>query len=187
MGVNLLIDLLKKKQNIIFIAVVMLFPIIANLFLFSWGTNITNGKLDTWILFFASYYGAIGGGLFTFLGVSMTLNNPVEKRKQRKLLLLQLKLIHKDINMFAKADGKNKYPISQFLVDQKWLDRLGTIHNDISEEDFQNIYMWYVSLDYLKSHQDENGLVSGRIINNLFREVLDDMPLIIERLKKKII
>lgn len=53
-----------------------------NVLIFSWGTTITHGKLDTWIGFFATYYGAIIGGIIagalTLIGVKMTITSTME-------------------------------------------------------------------------------------------------------------
>ncbi|TMN21883.1 hypothetical protein [Lentibacillus cibarius] len=176
-----------KSKNfllIVLIIVVLFFPVIANLMFFSWGTTITNGDTNTWIGFFASYYGAVLGGVFTFLGVRMTLYNGLEKRKQRDLLVLQLKLSYEDIKSFANSSPETKYPIQQFLIDQNWVDRLGTIHSNISEEDFRNIYIWFSSLDFLKTHQDKKGLVKASIIKTSFGEVILDIPEVIDRLER---
>ncbi|WMX57472.1 hypothetical protein [Peribacillus sp. R9-11] len=57
-----------------------------NVLIFSWGTTITHGDLDTWIGFFATYYGAIIGGIIagalTLIGVKMTINSTMEGVKR---------------------------------------------------------------------------------------------------------
>lgn len=144
-------------------------------------SNISNSD---WVSFLGSYIGAILGGIFTFIGVKVTLYNSDEKKKQKDMLVLQLKLTYKDINNFANSDPDFKYPIQQLLVDSSWPDRLASIHSNISEKDFQNIYMWFTSLEYLKMHQDEKGLVKASIIKRSFGGILDDVPEMIERLEK---
>ena len=76
------ISLLKKPVVPIFIILILSLPIIANLALFSWGSSLTNGKLDTWIGFFATYYGAIKGGVvsgaLTLLGVRITIKSTMD-------------------------------------------------------------------------------------------------------------
>ena len=76
------ISLLKKPVVPIFIILILSLPIIANLALFSWGSSLTNGKLDTWIGFFATYYGAIIGGVVSgalpLLGVRITIKSTMD-------------------------------------------------------------------------------------------------------------
>lgn len=175
---------LQRILIILFALVVIFFPIIINFTVLNWETAFTNGDTNTWLTFFASYYGAVLGGVFTFLGVRMTLYNRADKRKQRDLLVLELRLTYKDIKTFADSEPDIKYPIQQFLVDQHWLDRLTSIQSNISEKDFQIIYMWFTSLDFLKTHQDEKGLVKASIIKTSFGKVIEDFPNVIERLKK---
>lgn len=169
--------------GLIFIVIVISFPLIMDRWIIgnSIESNIDNSD---WVSFLGSYIGAILGGIFTFIGVKITLYNSVEKKKQRDMLALQLKLTYKDINRFANSDPKVKYPIQQFLVDKGWADRLASIHSNISEKDFQNIYMWFTALEFLKTHQDENGLVKASIIKTSFGNVLSDIPEMVERLEK---
>ncbi|MFJ7471134.1 hypothetical protein ACIQWI_21565 [Peribacillus frigoritolerans] len=79
---DIISSLLKSKRVVYFLIFTALFPVIMNLFIFSWGTTITHGKLDTWIGFFATYYGAIIGGIIagglTLIGVKMTITSTME-------------------------------------------------------------------------------------------------------------
>ncbi|WP_159436132.1 hypothetical protein [Anaerosalibacter sp. Marseille-P3206] len=44
--------------------------------------------------------------------------------------------------------------------------------------------MWFTALEFLKTHQDENGLVKASIIKRSFGGILDDVPKMIKRLEK---
>lgn len=44
--------------------------------------------------------------------------------------------------------------------------------------------MWFTALEFLKTHQDENGLVKASIIKTSFGNILSDIPEIIARLEK---
>lgn len=83
-------SLLKNKIVIVFLILILLFPIITNIFIFSWGTTITHGTLDTWIGFFATYYGAIIGGVIsgalTLIGVKLTIDQQTKvfERQEEK-------------------------------------------------------------------------------------------------------
>lgn len=169
--------------GLIFLIIVIIFPVIMDKWIIgnSIESNISNSD---WVSFLGSYIGAILGGIFTFIGVKVTLYNSDEKKKQKDMLVLQLKLTYKDIKGFVEGDITNKYPIHQFLIDKSWSDRLASIHSNLSEKDFQNIYMWFTSLDFLKTHQDENGLVKASIIKTTFEGVISDIPDMIERLEK---
>ncbi|AGL03767.1 hypothetical protein Desgi_4539 [Desulfoscipio gibsoniae DSM 7213] len=166
-----------------FIGIVITFPLIMDRWIIG-NTVYSNIDNSVWVSFFGSYIGAILGGIFTFIGVKITLYNSVEKEKQRDMLVLQLKLTYNDIYRFANSNPENKYPIQQFLVDKGWPDRLATIHSNINRKDFQNIYMWFAALEFLKTHQDENGLVKASIIKASFGDILSDVSELIERLEK---
>ncbi|WP_077369461.1 hypothetical protein [Anaerosalibacter sp. Marseille-P3206] len=118
-----------------FIIIVSIFPLIIDRLIIG-NTVYSNISNSDWVSFLGSYIGAILGGIFTFIGVKITLYNGIEKKKQRDMLVLQLKLTYNDINRFANSDPEIKYPIQQFLVDKSWPDRLAAIHSNISEEDF---------------------------------------------------
>lgn len=74
--------LLKNKRVVYFLIFIILFPAISNLLVFSWGTTITNGTLESWMSFFATYYGAIIGGIIagalTLIGVKMTISSAMD-------------------------------------------------------------------------------------------------------------
>ncbi|QOS90232.1 hypothetical protein [Peribacillus sp. JNUCC41] len=79
---DIISSLLKNKRVVYFLIFILSFPLITNLLVFSWGTTITHGTLDTWISFFATYYGAIVGGIIagalTLIGVKMTISSTME-------------------------------------------------------------------------------------------------------------
>lgn len=81
-------SLLKNKSIRWVIFIILLFPILANIFVFSWGTSITHGELNSWIGFFATYYGAIVGGVIsgalTLLGVRLTITQQQEIVKRQE-------------------------------------------------------------------------------------------------------
>ena len=70
-----------------------------NLLVFSWGTDITNGKLDTWISFFATYYGAIIGGIIagalTLIGVAKTIEQQQTLRDQEIKIQMEKERLNK--------------------------------------------------------------------------------------------
>ena len=41
--------------------------------------------------------------------------------------------------------------------------------------------MWFSSLDFLKTHQDEKGLVKASTIKTTFGEIIEDIPDMIEK------
>lgn len=83
-------NLFKNKYVWLIIIFILLFPIAVNIIFFSWRSSVAFGKLDTWIGFFATYYGAIFGGVIsgalTLIGVKLTIDQQTKifERQEEK-------------------------------------------------------------------------------------------------------
>lgn len=88
-------------------------PMILNYSLLDWRAKGTNGTLDSWLVFFATYYGAIIGGiisgLLTLMGVRLTINRELTIQTTRDKLFDFYHPVDNVINSFAHKHGAHNF------------------------------------------------------------------------------
>lgn len=86
--------MLKSKRQIfyfffIFIIVsVLIIPVVFN-FLFLWESGYSRGKTEDWFTFYASIFGGLIGGFFTYLALIYTLEQTTSKLKEEENFIIQ--------------------------------------------------------------------------------------------------
>ncbi len=183
-----------------FLIFTALFPIIMNLFIFSWGTTITHGKLDTWIGFFATYYGAIIGGIIagalTLIGVKMTITSTMEgvarTIEEQKNIKDQEILIHAYMDRLNKFYGPmdaliNKYQFTHgahdfnILKAQEQIDFMEMMTGNLFYTD-SDIYKIALEMSWeFNSKETDYNFLNKKY--NEFRDIITDE---IEHLRKEL-
>lgn len=163
------------------------FPIILESVIFIENNSGVNNKDNPWIGFTGGYYGAIFGGLisglFTFLGVKETLKNKNEINKNKHLLVISLDYTNDKIKQIMAID-KEDIVKADLILDKNWLERLGILYEYIDEKDFQKVSSWFSVLENIKYLGGEVGIVKAYIVQDAYKEIIDQMPDIIERIKQ---
>ncbi|KKH15831.1 hypothetical protein [Methanosarcina mazei] len=146
----------------------------------------------------SSYYGAvlggIIGGLFTYFGVMLSLDNQKdlvknESESHRNLLLIQLKLSYEMISALHKIENEPKMVDLGFIIfDATWYTHLPYIEN-LNQEDLEVIVGWFYIIHKLE-RDSENGHFNSESKNGVpvdwvkkYTGLLNDIKLIIEKIE----
>ncbi|WP_440947630.1 hypothetical protein ACSAZL_04990 [Methanosarcina sp. T3] len=130
--------------------------------------------------------GGIIGGMFTFLGVKLSLDNQKysdkrESESHRKRLLTQLQI---SSEMFSELDNVNENEgiDCRFIVyDKDWYTHLAYLEN-LSAEEFRIITGWFRNLQDLEISSKSN--ISGQVLIKMVKEYREDLERIKEIIKK---
>jgi hypothetical protein len=100
---------IKKKHIVNFVIFIIAFPVLINVLLLTWNTPITVGSPESWIGFFATYFGALFGGVIsgaiTFLGVLLTIRKQ-EKEKYLETFAAKLENLNDVKHIFYETERK---------------------------------------------------------------------------------
>lgn len=176
------------------IVLVIFFPLIINYIIDSHSFSKVdiesfNGKIGVSLSYYGAVLGGIVGGLFTYLGVKMSLDNQEYLAKQesqlhRNMLITQLKFSY---NMFYDLDNiadHIKDIDTKFLIfDEEWYTHLTYIKN-LSQKDLSIIIGWFYALHSLEiqSRNSESGGVSINIAKK-YTTGIKEIKSIIEKLE----
>jgi hypothetical protein len=148
-----------------------------------------NGKIGVSLSYYGAVLGGIVGGLFTYLGVKMSLDNQEYLAKQesqlhRNMLITQLKFSY---DMFYDldniADHIKDIDTTFLIFDKEWYTHLTYIKN-LSQEDLSIIIGWFYTLHSLEiqSKKSESGGVSVNIAKK-YTKGIKEIKSIIEKLE----
>lgn len=176
------------------VLVIVLFPLIVNYIIDNYSFSKIdiesfNGKIGVSLSYYGAILGGIVGGLFTYLGVKMSLDNQEyldkqESQSHRNMLITQLKFSY---NMFYDldniADPIKDIDIKFLIFDKEWYTHLTYIEN-LSQEDLSIIIGWFYALHSLEiqSRNSGSGGVSV-IIAKKYTKGIKEIKSIIEKLE----
>ncbi|OPY25611.1 MAG: hypothetical protein A4E23_00021 [Methanomethylovorans sp. PtaU1.Bin073] len=125
---------------------------------------VSNSSLDRFnnytgvtLSYYAAIFGGFVGGIFTYAGVKLSLNNQGllvkrEAEAHRNLLLLQLKISYDKISSIANVDeNKLSHLDLNFLIfDKNWYEHLPYVEC-LGRKDLEYIVDWFYVLDLLET------------------------------------
>lgn len=156
-----------KKINYIVIALIIAIFLLVLPLIFNYGLSpqyVSNSSLDKFnnytgvtVSYYAAIFGGFVGGVFTYAGVKLSLNNQDrlvkrEAETHKNLLLLQLKISHDKISSIANVDeNKLTHLDLNFLIfDKNWYEHLPYVEC-LSRKDLEYIVDWFYVLDLLET------------------------------------
>jgi hypothetical protein len=111
-----------------------------------------------WIGFLGAVFGGAVGGLFTYLGVKLTLNTQQDLRKfemesHKKMLLTQLKFT-RDVMSGLQSIGSKSLNASYLVYDQDWHKH--TLYTDFNKDEFRILVNWFHLMHMIEKEARKN-------------------------------
>lgn len=185
----------KKYIPSVIIASILLimFPLVTNYIMLLEPPEIITILDDDWVGFFASYFGAIFGGVIagslTYLGVRLTILNQenrddLESSSHKKMLLTQLKFTY---DMFSNLPPEETKGVNvEFCIyDKEWYKHLHYIDN-LTLNEFRTIVNWFYSINYIEIEAKKTkGVLQIAYIKRYLNNNLKDIAPIIDKISSQ--
>lgn len=147
---------------------------------------------NDWIGFFACYYGAIFGGiiggLFTFLGVRITLKKQEsseneERSNHQKMLYTQLVFTYEMFSACGNLEPEVRIESDFVIYDHDWNMHLIFVKN-LTKDEFRWVVNWFYAMGNIENAVRRNGSVTARWVSQVFlNDRLPEIEKVIEKLK----